>query len=260
MTLGHPRLRVGDEDAASSAQPAGILCPFPRRRACQRRRVDRRQRAARSREVEFDTHRVGQPLGAAPVALAHAELEAPDVRRALMRAAPPDGAGGSKRNWTPNVARDVAQRQPARGLVAAAAQRLDPGAGKRAPAASARSGRSRCPAAPYRDRCRRYGHASRSTTTSRLEWARSAGSKRIVASNRSKRPANSPPASSGMKRQLARAPDRPSRPSPPHAASCAAGPSARAASSAMRRLRGGACSRLSAGRTAACAGARCPSA
>ena len=35
---------------------------------------------AAQREIEFDAHRIVEPFGAAPVALADAELEAPDVR------------------------------------------------------------------------------------------------------------------------------------------------------------------------------------
>jgi hypothetical protein len=74
--MGHP-VSFGDEDAASCRSEREFYARF--RRAAYMAASAGSARGAQ-REIEFDPHGIVQPLGAAPVALAHAELEATDVR------------------------------------------------------------------------------------------------------------------------------------------------------------------------------------
>lgn len=67
----------GEEDPASSRGEQGFYARFLR--------ADYRAASAGSargaqREIEFHPHGIVQPFGAAPFALAHAELQATDIR------------------------------------------------------------------------------------------------------------------------------------------------------------------------------------
>ena len=77
MTYGIPPVSSGGEDAASSRSEQEFYARFHRAAYMAVSAVSAR---AAQREIEFDAHGIVEPFGAAPVALAHAELETPDVR------------------------------------------------------------------------------------------------------------------------------------------------------------------------------------
>lgn len=66
-----------DEDAASSRSEWEFYARFHRAAYIA---ASAESACGAQREIEFDPHRIVEPFGAAPVALAHAELEATDDR------------------------------------------------------------------------------------------------------------------------------------------------------------------------------------
>ena len=74
--MGHP-VSYGDEDAASSRSEQEFYAGF---HCAAHIAASAASACAAQCEIEFDPHRIVEPFGAAPVALAHPELEAPEVR------------------------------------------------------------------------------------------------------------------------------------------------------------------------------------
>ena len=74
--MGH-LVSFGEEDAANSRSELEFYAGFHSAAYIAASAVSA---CAAQREIEFDAHCIVEPFGAAPVALADAELETPDVR------------------------------------------------------------------------------------------------------------------------------------------------------------------------------------
>jgi hypothetical protein len=74
--MGHP-VSFGEEDAANSRSEREFYARF---HGAAYLAAGAGSARAVQRQVEVDPHRIVEPFGAVPVALAHAELEAMDVR------------------------------------------------------------------------------------------------------------------------------------------------------------------------------------
>ena len=119
--MGHP-VSFGEEDAANSRSEREFYARF---RGAAYMAASAASVCAMQRKIELDPHRVVEPFGAAPVALADAELEAMNVRGANQVRCAPGWCRRVEAKLDTDVTRDVSQRELARGHVAATAQRPD---------------------------------------------------------------------------------------------------------------------------------------